>query len=556
MPKNINFRYIIRTTLINVLSACLLAFGMASPAHADENEAQAACEKLARLAIPASAISLPTSGASVTSAALVTADTRGNANGEYCKVMGAIRPVDAAAPDIRWQVNLPTRWNSKALQSGGGGYNGSIPNTLGWPKLGLNNVPTPLAQGYVTLASDSGHQAKDNNDASFALNDEALANFGYMHIKKTLDVAVSLIKSRYGSAPKRVYFEGGSTGGREALTAVLRWPQAYDGALTNYPTANFMGLRLWGAVLARAIYDDNSAGWIPPALVRRIAAEAIAGCDELDGVKDGLVSNMAACRAQSPKLIERLRCKNGEQGHPEHCLTTAQIERTINVYHNGYTLPYAFAHGIRNYPGYNNLEGILMQVGSQAEYIEPPPTGPNAHHVNRADQFIKYFVARDPDFKLRTLDIHKPGQWQERIVRLSEILGASDPDFSALNARGGKVLWVHGLDDPSVSPYANAEVYRSIVKRMGQAATDNFLRFYLVPGLAHGGGNFSPVWDNLAILDNWVDRGIAPPAAPIMFDDTKSATRGRSRPMCAYPQWARYNGSGDVNLAASYRCVD
>jgi feruloyl esterase len=90
---------------------------------------------------------------------------------------------------------------------------------------------------------------------------------------------------------------------------------------------------------------------------------------------------------------------------------------------------------------------------------------------------------------------------------------------------------------------------------MGQAAVDNFMRFYLVPGLAHGGGNFSPMWGNLAILDNWVERGITPPAAPVAFDDTKSATRGRSRPMCVYPTWARYNGGGDVNLAANYRCV-
>lgn len=441
-----------RTHISLVASTFTLSLGSGINASAAGADAKSACEKLARVTIPVSAISLPTTGATVTSAAVVTTDAKGNTNGEYCKVMGAIHPVDAKAPDIRWQVNLPTNWNDKALQSGGGGYNCSIPNTLGWPKQGLSSIATPLAQGYVTLASDSGHQAKNNNDASFALNDEALANFGYMHIKKTLDVAVNLIKSRYGTAPKRMYSEGGSTGGREALTAVMRWPQAYDGALTNYPTANFMGLRLRGAALARAIYDNDSAGWIPPALVNRIAAEAIAACDKLDGAEDELVSNMAACRAQSPQLIAKLRCKNGETGTPEHCLTAAQIARTIDVYHNGYTLPYAFAHGIRNYPGYNNLEGILMQLGSQAAYIEPPPTGPNAHHVNRADQFIKFFVTRDPDFKLRALDIQKPGKWQERIVRLSEVLGASDPDFSALNARAARYCGCMGWTIRASSP--------------------------------------------------------------------------------------------------------
>ena len=151
--------------------------------------------------------------------------------------------------------------------------------------------------------------------------------------------------------------------------------------------------------------------------------------------------------------------------------------------------------------------------------------------------------------------IQDPGRWKDRIVSLSEILGASDPDLSRLHAKGGKILWIQGQDDPSVSPYANAEVYESMVKRMGQSKVDDLMRFYLVPGLAHGGGNFSPTWDNLAILDAWVDRGVAPPAVPVTYDGTKSATRGRSRPLCVYPGWPRYNGSGDVNQAASFSCA-
>ncbi len=539
-----------------VVAVLAMPFSIAAQdARAAESGPKAACEALGGRTLPASAISLPTTGATVTSAVFVGAADAGNAHGEYCRVLGAIHPVDPSAPQIRWQVNLPGKWNGKALQMGGGGYNGNIPNTLSKPKLGLDGIPSPLASGYITLASDSGHQAPDSNDASFALNDEALANFGYMHIKKTLDVAVQLATARYGKAPQRVYFEGGSTGGREALTAVMRWPQSYDGALTNYPTANFMGLRLWGAALARAIYDNDSAGWIPPALVNRIASESIAACDALDGVTDGMVSNMAACRERSSQLVASLACKAGETGTPAHCLTPVQIERTLGVYHDGYRLPYAFAHGISNYPGYNSLEGISMQIGSQKGYIEPPPTGPNAHHVNRADQFLKYFVTRDPAFNLLSLDIRNPGRWKDRIVSLSDILGASDPDLTRLNARGGKILWAQGQDDPSVSPYANAEVYQSMVKRMGQAAVDNFMRFYLIPGLAHGGGNFSPTWDNLAILDNWVDRGIAPPVAPVAYDGTRTSTRGRSRPMCTYPGWPHYSGAGDINQAASYRCV-
>ncbi|MEK0417920.1 MAG: hypothetical protein RI949_1926 [Pseudomonadota bacterium] len=537
-----------------LLMSILVGCGDQSNSRRLAADFRSSCTALVNQKIAAGQISLPTTGADITAATLVLDTDAGNTNGTYCRVLGSIRPVDKTAPDIRFQVNLPETWNGKALQSGGGGYNGSIPNTLGATTLGLPTV-IPLKIGYMTLASDSGHQAPDSNDASFAMNDEALLNFGYMHIKKTRDAAFAVSDWVYGKQPRRLYFQGGSTGGREALTAAMRWPESYDGVLTNYPTANFMGLRLWGAVLARAIYDNNSAGWIPPAMVTKIAQDAIARCDALDGAVDGLVSNMAACRAQSAQFIANLACKNGETGYPTTCLTPTQISRTLDIYHNGYTLPYSFANGVNNYAGYNSEEGILMQIGSQAAYVEPPQSGPNAHHVSRADQFMKYFVARNPSFSLLSFDSFNPGVYKDRIISLSDILGATTPDWTAFASRGGKVLWVQGNDDPSVSPYANINIYNSIVARMGQANVDGFMRLYLVPGLAHGGGNFSPIWDNLATLDNWVENGVPPPSAPTVFDGTNTATKGRSRPLCAYPTWPKYNGTGDINQASSFSCV-
>jgi feruloyl esterase len=508
---------------------------------------------LAGLKIPASAISLPTTGAEVTSAVLVQATDKGNQLGEYCKVLATIHPVDPKAPDILLRANLPTRWNGKALQMGGGGYNGNIPNTLIEPTLGLKTLPVPLAQGYITFADDSGHQAPDSNDASFALNDEALANYGYMHIKKARDAVFAIAKAYYGVEPRKLYFSGGSTGGREGLTAAMRWPESYDGILANYPTANFLGLRLWGAILARAIYDKGSEGWIPPAMVDRIAKTAIQRFDILDGVADGLVSNNAQARAQSGALLSDLSLRPGDPVDIQKGLTKTQIEKTLDVYHNGFKLPYSLANGVDSYAGYNSLEGITMQIGSQAAYIEPPVSGPNAHHVSRADQFFKYFIARDPNFSLLSFDIMNPGALKDRIVLVSEITGATDPDFEKMQARGGKVLWVQGMDDPSVSPFENINIYKSIVARLGQEKVDSFMRLYLVPGLAHGGGNFSVTWDNLAILDNWVENDIPPPVTPGV--DINKATFGRSRPMCEYPAWPKYNGSGDVNDWKSYSIV-
>jgi pimeloyl-ACP methyl ester carboxylesterase len=522
------------------------------PTSAQGKDPLAACQALAKAQIPAAKLALPTGGAVVSAATLVKAADAGNSNGEYCKVTGSINPVDPKAPDIKFQVNLPTNWNGKALHHGGGGYNGVMPQTLGVEKFGDPRKPTPLANGFISFASDSGHQAADTNDASFAMNDEALNNFGALHIKKTRDVAAALAELRYGTPIKRMYFIGGSTGGREALTAAMRWPEAYDGVVAYYPTANFMGLRLWGAALASAVYPNESAGWIPPALVNKIAADALEACDTLDGAKDGIVSNMAACRVKSQALLASLTCKGGETGDPANCLTPAQL-KTIAVYHEGYTIPYAFANGITRYEGYNSLEGITMQLGSEARFIDPPPTGPNAHHVNRADQFLKFFVTRDPKFSVLSLDIQKPGPWQQRIIELSNAIDASNPDFSAFKAKGGKLILVQGLDDASVSPYANARLYQSIEGKMGKAATEEFSRFYTIPGLAHGAGKFLIGWAALATIDAWADQGTPPPALTAI--DTNKATFGRSRPMCVYPGWPKYKGAGSLDSAESYACA-
>jgi feruloyl esterase len=506
------------------------------------------CARLQGLRIEAGAIALPTSGAEVTAATAIS-----DANGAHCRVMGAIRPVDPSAPAILFQANLPERWNGKALQFGGGGYNGRIPNTTGLEVHGLDGTPTPLARGFLTFGGDSGHQAANANDASFALNAEALHNFGYQHIRKTLDAVRQVAIAHYGSAPRRVYFNGGSTGGREGLTAAIRWPEAYDGVITWYPVSSYMGLRLWGAMLARAVYDEESAGWIPPAMVERIARESLARCDALDGVADGLVSNPDGCRAGSAVALEALRCRAGETGNPDHCLTPAQVERTMRVYHQGYSLPYAFANGARDYLGYNSLEGIAMQLGSQRGLTDPPRSGPNAHHVDRAYQFFRYFVNGGRDLDMRRLDVTAEGPQRERILEISRLFDATATDLSRFAARGGKIIWLQGNDDPSVSPLENRRNYEAIVARMGREEAARFIRYFAIPGLAHGGGRFAPTWESLAALDAWVENG-TPPDAAVVTDGTRGATRGRTRPLCAHPSWPRYRG-GDANSAASFDCA-
>ena len=238
------------------------------------------CAALNGLAIPASSIAEPTGGATVTSATLV------EAAGEYCQVNGVIAPVDPAAPSIRFQVNLPTNWNRKALHYGGGGFDGTLITGVDALDMAPTGTPTPLANGYATFGDDSGHQSSSITDGKFAMNDESLANYGGLSLKKTHDVAMTLIGKRYASAPSKTYFFGSSTGGRDGLSEAQRWPADYDGIVVNRPALNYTGLRLSNVVLGRALYLNNGAGWLDVAKTVLLQNAVMNACDALDGVAD------------------------------------------------------------------------------------------------------------------------------------------------------------------------------------------------------------------------------------------------------------------------------
>src|SRR5260370_7514566 len=194
------------------------------------------CAELNGTSIPASEIGLPTSGRDVTTTTVAATATMG----EYCKASVAIHPVDKTAPDILAQVNLPAGWNGKACMQGGGGYDGSIPNTtVNFPNGPVGKL-APLAQGFATFSSNSGHRGNGlgSQDGSFAPNAEALHNFAGDALKKTRDAAIYLIVRRYGSRPSRSYFVGGSSGGREALWVVQNTPKNFYGPVSIYPPRN------------------------------------------------------------------------------------------------------------------------------------------------------------------------------------------------------------------------------------------------------------------------------------------------------------------------------
>lgn len=228
------------------------------------------CEQMLEQTVASAHIGLPTQGAKVTAALSVPASGEGVAAvSEHCLVTGEIAPVDPAAPSIRfqlalptqWNQKLPTQWNQKLLMLGGGGLDGLIPNVVGNVPAGPVDAALPLARGYAVFGSDSGHQAGPlaSLDASFGLNDEALNNYNTGDaLKKTRDVATALIKARYAQEHSRAYFAGGSTGGREALTAIQRWPADWDGAIAWYPARAGMVSILGGHRMSRALAQPGA----------------------------------------------------------------------------------------------------------------------------------------------------------------------------------------------------------------------------------------------------------------------------------------------------------
>jgi feruloyl esterase len=510
------------------------------------------CEDLASVTLLPESIALPTGGAQIDNVQVMSAPEADNHGMEFCRINGRIKPVNAGSPDIRFDLNLPGRWNGRALQIGGGGYSGAVVSGTGVTAFSPGRAP--LAQGYATFGDDSGHVGNSAR-AMFGLLDEAVMNFGYAHLKKTHDAALALIVRVYGYPPLRTYFAGGSTGGREGYTVMQRFPGDYDGVIANSPALNFSGMRLMGVKIGQAEYASRG-GFVPPALLERVYKRALEACDALDGAADGIVSDIAGCRKREPEIIKSLRCRSHAWSDGESCLTDAQLA-TLLVMRDGLTLPYRLAHHANRYPGYNAFEGTRFTSGlglaHEGEPRSPPTFRANGYLFTQGDGYIRYFVVHDASVDSLRFDVLHPGRFRQQVVLLSATIGAMDTDLSRYIARGGKLITLQGLADEVSSPNQMTAYYRAILRRFGSSRVNSFMRLYMVPGFQHGNGAFVPSIDLLGVLDDWVTRGIAPETLTAM--DIAPATRGRSRPLCRYPRYPRYVGSGDVNQADSFRCT-
>jgi len=563
------------TFIQGVAAAAALTLGAsmaqaADTARASEPGAAEGCANLQGISIPRQLIGLSTSGGDVVATELVEASGEGAQSlPQHCLVSGSIHPADPDAPDIMFKLALPTDWNRKALMVGGGGFNGSVPKVTGNVPAGPADKPLPLARGYAVFGSDSGHQANElgSQDGSFALNQEAARNFGGDALKKTRDAAIYLITEHYGvDSVDQAYFVGGSTGGREALAAITRWPDDWDGAISWYPAWNDAAALLGGHRANRALAQPGA--YLDTLARQLIFDAAIAACDGLDGLSDGLVSDQTQCNAIFDPRTAQLNGKPvlcaGDEAADAVCLSEAQVT-ALEIMNTSTRFNFPLASGETQYPGYNvwgsdlgittreaKIQPIITFLSLGTTRPEQPMARTTPYISLLLDQWIKYSVTGDAEFDSLTLDPENPGSWAMRISELSTLLDTR-VDLDRFAENGGKLLLAHGLSDVLVSTRATQQYYLRLQGRMMPETVDEFVRYYEVPGYGHAlSSDFNASWDSLTALEKWVEEAEAPEGEIVV--DTVGVP-GRSRPLCDYPQWPRYAGTGDINDASSFKCV-
>ncbi len=548
----------------------LLAIGAFAQAPATKliTETDCTAAKLGA-AIPPSAIGLP-----VSAVTLNAPEWRAEASGNpaYCSIQGEMAPVDKSsnARPIRFAVALPASWSLRAAQLGGSGMNGSIPGLTG----GLGRGGTSLlSRGFATYGSDSGHQSGRGASNDWTTNDEAIANLGYMQLKKTHDAAMVLIERAYGARPRYSYFFGTSQGGREALTVVQRFPADYNGVAAEVPIVNFSSLMLAPELIR--IQEKPNANWVTLAKVNAIRGEVMRQCDKLDGLADGVINNYMACRAifdvkqgdKNRNPWSAKRCPNNIDPNPQDttaaaCLTDGQIS-TLKFVYSPYEFATPLANGVKSFGmWFPNTDPAGSGLIAPVRYRSQEGAAPDAPmHSHLGVAGVTGFLMKD--LNANPLDYVEGGPLNQRRMELSAILDSTDPDLSAFQNHGGKLIVVIGTDDTLASPGAQVAYYQSVIDKMGQPKVDAFARFFVIPQVGHGltgrsyttdgdGKTLQPqqipsTYDRLGIITDWVENNKAPAKSV-------TVTAGdRTMPLCSYPSYPKYT-SGPASEAASYTC--
>lgn len=434
----------------------------------------------------------------------------------FCRVSATLKPTSDS--DIRVEVWLPVSgWNGKYEAVGNGGWAGVI---------SYSAMADAVRGGYATSSTDTGHEGATG---TFALgHPEKVVDYAYRSEHEMTLKAKAVIQAFYGAAPHYSYWNGCSTGGKQALTEAQRYPGDYDGIIAGAP-ANYMIHLHAESIAIWQITHKTPEAMIPPAKYPAIHAAVLNECDALDGLKDGLIEDPKLCRFD-PKVIE---CKDGDE---PSCLTAAQVQTARAIYApivNPRTKAEIFP-GLE--PG-SELGWALLAAAK-----EP---------LISADTF-KYVIFKDPNWDYTKMNMDSDVAFADK--EDNGLNNAINPDLKPFFAQGGKLIIYHGWADQLIAPGNTLNYYASVLKTTGAPAKQD-IRVFMVPGMAHCRGGEGPnVFDMMPAISQWTEGG-KPPVTVIAAHKTKEGTVDRTRPLCPYPQIAKYKGSGSVDEAANFVCA-
>jgi tannase/feruloyl esterase len=477
------------------------------------------------------------------SVTIVTADVVAAADGvpAHCRVRGVI------APEIRFEVNLPAGWNRRFYMHGNGGFAGEVPDAPNRAALRA----TALRHGFVSATTNTGHDATAEPLASFAVSHQKVVDYAFRAVHLTATTAKRIAAQYYGRPVAYAYWDGCSTGGRQALIEAQRFPGDFDGIIAGAPVLNFVDTIVTSLWNPRALDDAP----ITVDTLKVVADAVYAKCDGLDGLVDGIIDDPRRCAFDPERELPI--CAAGQDG--PGCVTAAQARALRKIYggviSNG--APYFFPGqpigaekaGISPQPPAAGPAGLTS--GWDRWLIGPP--GGKSLQLAFSESFLRYmaFGKPDPAYDWKAFDFDKD---PARMGEIRRLLNATDPDLSAFRARGGKLLMYFGWADTALTPYMGVDYYDRARAANGPDTPD-FFRLFMVPGMFHcRGGVGADRFDALTPLINWVENGGAP--GSITASRVEDGRVTRTRPLCPYPQVSRYAGAGSIDAAASFACAD
>lgn len=449
----------------------------------------------------------------------------------YCFLEGMIEP------EVAFQVSLPQTWNGRFYMVGNGGHAGTLP--------GAAARNQPLSLHFVWAATDTGHNAEREPGASFVLsNPQKALDYAYRAVHVTAVTAKALAKAYYGQPVSYAYWNSCSNGGRQGLLEAQRYPDDFDGIIANAPWVDQTGFTMGAIWNQQALATAN----ITPGKLALLAQHVMRKCDAVDGLEDGLIDDPRACAFKVAADVPA--CAAGSDS--DACLTPAQADAIQKVY-----------DGPRDSAGKQLFPGFML--GS--EQVVPGPNGTSASSwvnlivpanaeavpadLNLALGTMRYLVplTPQPDWNYSEFDFDTDVEDLDRWSRLAD---ATDTNLAAFRARGGKLLMTYGWADTILQPLMGVNYYEAASAANGPEATD-FMRLFMIPGMTHCAGGLGPdQHDPVTAIIDWVETGTAPEL--IVAKKIVDGAVTRSRPLCPYPQVARYSGNGSSDDAANFRC--